>query len=142
VIGDDSAVGDAQASDTHSAEMGAQANSLWDAGDVDGWLSLFRDDASFWIPGDGPLAGDHRKAAARVPVLRLMSAGGRYVIEQYRSPMGVATLFEQPVVRAKKRSAITAWTSTSIARTTWNASSLGFSVRTSTRSSPPPGLSS
>lgn len=95
-------MGDVQGSDTHSAQMGAQANSLWDAADVDGWLSLFRDDASFWIPGDGPLAGDHRKEAAREPVLRLMSAGGRWVIEQYRSPMGVATLFEQPVTRGEE----------------------------------------
>lgn len=28
-----------------------------------------------------------------------MSAGGRFVIEQYKSPMGTATLFEQPVVK-------------------------------------------
>ena len=85
--------------DATSAELGALANGRWDAGDVDGWLALFRDDASFWIPGEGPLAGDHEKPAARPAVERLMAAGGRWVIEQYTSPNGVATLFEQPVTR-------------------------------------------
>jgi hypothetical protein len=79
--------------------MGAQANSLWDGRDVDGWFALFRDDASFWIPGEGPLAGYHNKEEARAPVTRLMSAGGRWVIEQYKSQMGIASLFEQSVTK-------------------------------------------
>ena len=94
-------MGNAEGSDSHSAEMGAKANALWDAADVDGWLGLFRDDASFWIPGDGPLAGSHDKESARPAVHRLMAAGGRFVIEQYKSPMGIATLFEQPVARGE-----------------------------------------
>ena len=94
-----SLMGQSGGSEGHAGEMGVRANAFWDDADVDGWLGLFRDDASFWIPGDGPLAGDHRKATAREAVYRLMSAGGRYVIEQYRSPMGIATLFEQPVQR-------------------------------------------
>lgn len=141
LAGDDLPMGQVQSSDTHSAQMGAQANTLWNAGDVDGWLSLFRDDASFWIPGEGPLAGDHRKEAARGPVLRMMSAGGRYVIEQYRSPMGVATLFEQPVLRGEETIRYHGMDVYEYRPTTSNGLSPGFCAPTSIPSSPPPGRS-
>lgn len=85
----------------HSQEVGRRANELWEAGDVLGWLSLFRDDAHFWVPGEASISGDHTKEAFAPILERLMSAGsegsGRWVIEQYASPMGTSNLMEQKV---------------------------------------------
>jgi ketosteroid isomerase-like protein len=48
------------------------ALACWDAGDVDGFLAAFHDDASFYVPGATWLSGDHDKQAARPVLAALM----------------------------------------------------------------------
>ena len=97
-------MGDQDRQLAHSQEVARRANELWESADVAGWLNLFRDDARFWVPGETPISGDHPKDEFGPIVERLMTAGpegsGRWVIEQYASPMGTSNLMEQKVAVA------------------------------------------
>lgn len=83
-------------------EIVAAAYQRWDAGDHDGLLSMFPDDAMFVIPGSTPLSGDHDKAGFRGVLDRIGTAAksGHHtqkLICSYDAPGGSACVFDNYV---------------------------------------------
>jgi ketosteroid isomerase-like protein len=79
-----------------SAEVAIAA---WDAGDIEGFLACFTDDARFFVPGSTRLSGDHTRATVG-PVLAVALEPGRVkqgVIERYASPNGTVVLVDHEV---------------------------------------------
>ena len=83
----------------------AAAYAKWDAGDVDGLLAMFADNAMFIVPGTTRISGDHDKVAFR-PVLEAMAgetAAGRHrrqLICTYEGESGAMWLFDSYVTIA------------------------------------------
>jgi ketosteroid isomerase-like protein len=81
------------------ADTIATAYDRWASDDIDGFLSLFDEDAIFVIPGTTSVSGDHDKASFRA-VLRQVSettTAGRHrqeLICQYQSDSGAALVFD------------------------------------------------
>jgi ketosteroid isomerase-like protein len=71
----------------------------WSAGDVDGFLACFTDDARFFVPGATRISGDRTRADIG-PVLAAILEPGRLregEIERYASPNGVVVLVDHEV---------------------------------------------
>jgi ketosteroid isomerase-like protein len=84
---------------TDAHETIALAYERWGAGDLDGFLDLFDDDAVFVVPGRTPLSGDHDKAAFRSVLDRVAEATrvGRHrqeLVCTYQGDSGTALVFD------------------------------------------------
>ena len=79
----------------------ARAQERWEAGDVEGWLAMFHEDAKLFVPGETAVSGDHDKASFREVGERLLRAvgdsSGQWVIDTYVSPNGAVCLVDQKV---------------------------------------------
>ena len=77
----------------------AGAYERWNAGDVEGFLATFRDDAIFVVPGKTRVSGDHDKAGFR-RVLEEISAAAREgrhkqeLVCSYFGPNGSTHVFD------------------------------------------------
>ena len=81
-----------------------KAYQRWEAGDVDGLLSLFHDNAKFFIPGSTPVSGDHDKASFRA-VLETVTARtaegshSQHIIDSYVGTGGVSAVLDNVITR-------------------------------------------
>jgi len=74
----------------------------WNAGDFEGLLTLFTDDATFAVPGETSVSGDHDKAGFRAVLEKVAEASkaGRHrqeVICRYAGDSGIVVLFDNYV---------------------------------------------
>ena len=81
------------------SETVADGYARWAAGDFDGLLALFDDEAMFIIPGTTSVSGTHDKAAFRDVLQRVedASAEGRHrqeLVCSYEGASGVAAVFD------------------------------------------------
>jgi ketosteroid isomerase-like protein len=77
----------------------AEGYRRWSLGDVDGFISLFADDAIFVIPGSTRLSGDHDKTGFRRILEEVAAAArdGRHKQElvcSYAGPTGLVCVFD------------------------------------------------
>lgn len=84
-------------------QLAQQAEGLFAAGDVEGFLGLFADDGQFCIPGRTPVSGDHDKDSFRGVLKRMAAAisDGNYqpeVVCRYGDGSGAVTIFDNHVV--------------------------------------------
>jgi ketosteroid isomerase-like protein len=87
----------------------ASAYDRWDAGDVEGFLALFPDNAVFVVPGSIRLSGQHDKVAFRtVPGEGLeATTAGRHrqeLVCSYDGPSGTMCVFDTCVTIACRSS--------------------------------------
>jgi ketosteroid isomerase-like protein len=81
------------------AETVTLAYLRWDAGDLDGLLALFADDAMFIVPGSTSVSGTHDKASFRA-VLDAVGAAtraGRHrqeLVCRYEGDSGIMAIFD------------------------------------------------
>lgn len=80
----------------------AAAYAKWDAGDLDGLLAHFADDAKFFVPGATTVSGDHDKASFRrvLEDVAKQTAAGRHrqeLICTYQADDGAMWLFDNHV---------------------------------------------
>lgn len=95
----------------------AAAYEKWDAGDFDGLLALFHDDAMFIVPGKTRVSGDHDKASFRLVLADLAAAAaasehGRELICSYGGTDGAMWLFDNYVTvggRPEKYHSVHEW---------------------------------
>ena len=71
----------------------------WEAGDTDGFLELFDDDAVFVVPGTTPVSGDHDKSGFRAVLQKVAQAtrSGRHrqeLVCRYLADSGAALVFD------------------------------------------------
>ncbi len=81
------------------AETIATAYDRWASDDVDGFLSLFDEDAMFVIPGTTSVSGDHDMAGFKAVLKRVAETtkAGRHrqeLVCQYQSDSGAALVFD------------------------------------------------
>jgi hypothetical protein len=77
----------------------SSAYERWDAGDIDGFLDLFDDDAIFVVPGATRVSGDHDKSGFRGVLARVAEAtrAGRHrqeLICTYLGDSGATLVFD------------------------------------------------
>lgn len=95
----------------------AEAYGHWDAGDIDGLLAMFHDNAMFMVPGTTRVSGDHDKASFRRVLADVASAteAGDHrqeLICSYDGSDGAMWLFDNHVTidgRAEKYHSVHEW---------------------------------
>lgn len=80
-------------------ELVAAAYDRWNEGDVEGFLTMFADDAVFAVPGSTRLSGDHDKAGFRAVLeeVTVATRDGRHrqeLVCSYEDPGGSVCVFD------------------------------------------------
>ena len=84
--------------------MVKEAYAKFGAGDVEGLLDMFHDDAMFYVPGQTRVSGDHEKSAfvtsIAAPVMEI--SGGSFkedILDIYTSDHGAAVVLHHSLTR-------------------------------------------
>jgi ketosteroid isomerase-like protein len=83
-------------------EIATRAYQRWSAGDIDGLLDLFVDDAQFIVPGSTTISGEHDKEGFRdvlehVGELSIAGQHRQELVCSYEGPSGAVWVFDNAV---------------------------------------------